>query len=76
MCCPQAGKNYELLNCDNHMGLIRKYKKDIKDCRPDILHQCLLMLQDSPLNQAGLLQVIEGEFCQGREEMEGGEGEV
>lgn len=53
----KAGKHYELLNCDHHMGLIRKYKKDLKDCRPDILHQCLLMLQDSPLNQAGLLQV-------------------
>uniref|UniRef100_A0A2P2HXM4 18S rRNA (pseudouridine-N1)-methyltransferase n=1 Tax=Hirondellea gigas TaxID=1518452 RepID=A0A2P2HXM4_9CRUS len=53
----KAGKNYELLNCDHHMGLIRKYKKDLKDCRPDILHQCLLMLQDSPLNQAGMLQV-------------------
>ncbi|KAA0192161.1 hypothetical protein HAZT_HAZT006815 [Hyalella azteca] len=53
----KAGKHYELLNCDHHMGLIRKYKKDLADCRPDILHQCLLMLQDSPLNQAGLLQV-------------------
>ncbi|PIK50920.1 putative ribosomal RNA small subunit methyltransferase NEP1 [Apostichopus japonicus] len=27
-------------------------------CRPDIAHQCLLMLFDSPLNRAGLLQVF------------------
>ncbi|XP_076043031.1 ribosomal RNA small subunit methyltransferase NEP1 [Oratosquilla oratoria] len=51
------GRAYELLNCDDHMGLMKKYKKDPADYRPDILHQCLLMLQDSPLNQAGLLQV-------------------
>ncbi|CAL4067296.1 unnamed protein product, partial [Meganyctiphanes norvegica] len=53
----KPGKNYELLNCDDHIGLMKKYNKDPKDCRPDILHQCLLMLQDSPLNQAQLLQV-------------------
>ena len=35
----------------------KKYKKDPKDSRPDILHQCLLTLLDSPLNKAGLLKV-------------------
>ena len=49
--------NFELINCDDHMGLIRKYRKDPAFCRPDITHQCLLMLFDSPLNRAGLLQV-------------------
>jgi len=49
--------DFELLNCDQHMGQIRKYKKDPAFCRPDITHQCLLMLFDSPLNRAGLLQV-------------------
>jgi len=29
-----------------------------EDFRPDILHQCLLSLMDSPLNKAGKLQVI------------------
>lgn len=48
---------YSLLNCDDHMNIIRKNKKDPAFCRPDILHQCLLMLMDSPLNRAGLLQV-------------------
>ena len=53
----KIGQNYELLNCDRHKQQIIKYKKDPSECRPDILHQCLLMLFDSPLNRANLLQV-------------------
>lgn len=53
----KVGKNYELLNCDRHKQQIVKMKKDPSECRPDILHQCLLMLFDSPLNRANLLQV-------------------
>jgi len=53
----KCGNKFELLNCDDHMSLIRKHKKDPAFCRPDITHQCLLMLFDSPLNRAGLLQV-------------------
>lgn len=53
----KIGKVYELLNCDRHKQQILKYKKDPSQCRPDILHQCLLMLFDSPLNRANLLQV-------------------
>ena len=53
----KVGKQYELLNCDKHKGLMKKHKKEPSDCRPDITHQCLLMLMDSPLNRAGLLQV-------------------
>ena len=34
-----------------------KLKKEIAVFRPDIVHRCLLALQDSPLNKAGLLQV-------------------
>jgi rRNA small subunit pseudouridine methyltransferase Nep1 len=49
---------YELLNCDDHRDLCRKkLHKDPNDFRPDILHQELLALTDSPLNKAGLLQV-------------------
>ncbi|KAH3888549.1 ribosomal RNA small subunit methyltransferase NEP1-like [Dreissena polymorpha] len=51
------GKTFELLNCDKHKHIAKKFKKDIATCRPDITHQCLLMLLDSPLNRAGLLQV-------------------
>lgn len=49
-------QKFELLNTDDHQNII-KYKKDPMFCRPDIVHQCLLMLFDSPLNRAGLLQV-------------------
>lgn len=53
----KVGSAHELLNCDRHKQQIIKYKKDPSKCRPDILHQCLLMLFDSPLNRANLLQV-------------------
>lgn len=39
------------------MNILRKHNRDPGTCRPDITHQCLLMLMDSPLNRAGLLQV-------------------
>jgi len=48
---------YQLLNCDDHQGILKKLGKDITDARPDITHQCLLTLLDSPLNKAGHLQV-------------------
>ncbi|KAF1657263.1 UNVERIFIED_CONTAM: Ribosomal RNA small subunit methyltransferase nep-1, partial [Eudyptes robustus] len=59
--CPletaQVGKEYVILRSDKHIQFIRKHGKDPADYRPDILHQCLLMLLDSPLNRAGLLQI-------------------
>ncbi|KAL1917085.1 uncharacterized protein VTP21DRAFT_5283 [Calcarisporiella thermophila] len=48
---------YQLLNCDDHQAILKKLGKDITDARPDITHQCLLTLLDSPLNKAGLLQI-------------------
>ena len=49
---------YELLNCDDHRDLCRKkLRKDPNDFRPDILHQELLALLDSPINKAGMLKV-------------------
>ena len=53
----KAGKGFGLLNVDEHVGILRKLNKDFSQARPDITHQCLLMLLDSPLNRAGLLQV-------------------
>jgi len=50
-------KGYELLNCDDHIGIMKKLNKDWSLARPDIAHQCMLMLFDSPLNKNGLLQV-------------------
>ncbi|KAG9957870.1 Nep1-domain-containing protein, partial [Aureobasidium melanogenum] len=48
---------YSLLNSDEHIGVMRKMNRDISDARPDITHQCLLTLLDSPLNKAGKLQI-------------------
>ena len=54
----KSGKGFGLLNVDEHVGILRKLNKDFSQARPDITHQCLLMLLDSPLNRAGKLQVI------------------
>lgn len=50
--------SYQLLNSDDHAGLLRKTRRDANtSARPDITHQCLLALMDSPLNKAGHLAV-------------------
>lgn len=49
--------NFELLNCDDHRDMCRKWKKNPAEYRPDICHQELLALIDSPLNKAGRLKV-------------------
>ncbi|KAJ1899414.1 18S rRNA pseudouridine methyltransferase [Kickxella alabastrina] len=48
---------YQLLNCDDHQGILARMGRDISESRPDITHQCLLTLLDSPLNKTGRLQV-------------------
>ena len=49
---------FELLNCDDHRDLCKKkLRKDPNSFRPDILHQEILALLDSPLNKAGLLRI-------------------
>ncbi len=53
----KVGKEHVLLNCDDHATFLRKHNRDPADCRPDILHQCLLILLDSPLNKAGQLKL-------------------
>lgn len=53
-----GGDKYALLNCDDHQGLLRKMGRDIAEARPDITHQCLLTLLDSPINKEGKLQVF------------------
>ena len=49
--------DFELLNSDDHASILRANKRDLNDARPDITHQCLLSLLDSPLNKAGKLQI-------------------
>jgi len=56
--CAQPRKGgIELLNSDDHKGLLAKNGRDIADIRPDITHQCLMALLDSPLNKAGKLLI-------------------
>lgn len=49
--------SHELLNCEEHMFMVRKLKKDPAFCRPDIVFQCLQVLSRTPLNRSGHLQV-------------------
>jgi hypothetical protein len=45
---------YQLLNCDDHKTILSKNRSDdLAEARPDITHQCLMTLLDSPLNKAG-----------------------
>ncbi len=54
----KIGKVDELIICDRHTNYLLKYKRDSNsNARPNITHQCLLMLLHSPLNRAGLLRV-------------------
>jgi len=49
--------DFQLLNCDDHVHLMKKHNKDPQDYRPDIIHQELMAVLDSPLNKAGKVQV-------------------
>ena len=59
--CPLASvstdKGYQLLS-EKHKGIHAKRNQDPAEWRPDVVHQCLLQLQDSALNRAGKLQVF------------------
>lgn len=54
---PPPAQSYVLLNCDDHATYLAKHKKDAALYRPDICHQALLMILDSPLNKAGKVKV-------------------
>ncbi|KAM0981337.1 hypothetical protein ACFX13_014744 [Malus domestica] len=54
----KVGKTYQLLNSDEHSNFLRKNNKDPALYRPDILHQALLMVLDSPINKAGRLRNV------------------
>jgi rRNA small subunit pseudouridine methyltransferase Nep1 len=38
---PGGKGQYQLLNCDDHQGALRKMGRDIGEARPDITHQVL-----------------------------------
>ncbi|XP_045796764.1 ribosomal RNA small subunit methyltransferase NEP1-like [Trifolium pratense] len=54
----KVGKTYQLLNPDEHASFLLSQKKKPDDYRPDICHQALLSILDSPLNKAGRLKMV------------------
>lgn len=49
--------DYQLMNCDDHVNIIKKNNKDPAKYRPDIIHQELMAVLDSPLNKSGKCRV-------------------
>ena len=55
----QTKKGVELINHEDHSRFIEnKLKQNTEDFRPDLVHQSLLALLDTPLNKAGRLRVL------------------
>ncbi|CAL4962626.1 unnamed protein product [Urochloa decumbens] len=48
----------QILNSDDHANYLRKQNRNPADYRPDIIHQALLAIFDSPLTKAGRLQAV------------------
>jgi rRNA small subunit pseudouridine methyltransferase Nep1 len=49
---------FQLLNCDDHISLLGKNNKDPAKYRPDIVHQEIMAVLDSPLNKAGKCRLL------------------
>uniref|UniRef100_A0A7N1A692 Ribosomal RNA small subunit methyltransferase NEP1 n=2 Tax=Kalanchoe fedtschenkoi TaxID=63787 RepID=A0A7N1A692_KALFE len=54
----KVGKGYQLLSAEDHTNFLKKNNKNPADYRPDIVHQALLTIVDSPLNKAGRLRAV------------------
>ncbi|XP_057973815.1 uncharacterized protein LOC131161851 isoform X1 [Malania oleifera] len=54
----KVGKSYQILNSEDHSNFLRRNNKNPADYRPDIVHQALLTILDSPLNKAGRLRAV------------------
>ncbi|CAM8923988.1 unnamed protein product [Rhodiola kirilowii] len=54
----KVGKGYQLLSAEDHTNFLKKNNKNPADYRPDIAHQALLTILDSPLNKAGRLRAV------------------
>jgi rRNA small subunit pseudouridine methyltransferase Nep1 len=50
--------DFQLLNCDDHIGIMKKHNKDPSKFRPDIVHQEMMAVLDSPLNKAGKVKMF------------------
>ncbi|KAJ4706757.1 Ribosomal RNA small subunit methyltransferase NEP1 [Melia azedarach] len=54
----KVGKSYQILNSDDHANFLKRNNKNPADYRPDIVHQALLSILDSPITKAGRLGAI------------------
>jgi len=54
----KVGKTFQILNSDDHVNFLKKQNRNPADYRPDILHQAVLAILDSPLTKAGRLQAL------------------
>ncbi len=49
---------YQLLNCDDHINVLKKTNRDPAKFRPDIIHQEMMAVMDAPLNKAGKVRLL------------------
>ncbi|XP_076936089.1 uncharacterized protein LOC143603045 [Bidens hawaiensis] len=54
----KVGKSYQLLNSEDHANFLKKNNRNLAEYRPDISHQAILNILDSPLNKAGKLKAL------------------
>ncbi|XP_030528716.1 ribosomal RNA small subunit methyltransferase NEP1-like [Rhodamnia argentea] len=54
----KVGKTYQILNSDDHANFLKRNGRNPADYRPDIVHQALLAILDSPLNKAGKVRAV------------------
>lgn len=54
----KVGKTFQILNSDDHANFLKKQNRNPADYRPDIIHQAVLAILDSPLTKAGRLQAL------------------
>ncbi|XP_054804087.1 uncharacterized protein LOC129307220 [Prosopis cineraria] len=51
-------KKWKILSSDDDAHLLLNQKKNLNDYRPDIVHEALRSILDSPLNKAGMVAAI------------------
>ncbi|XP_028802702.1 ribosomal RNA small subunit methyltransferase NEP1-like isoform X2 [Neltuma alba] len=51
-------KEWKILNSDDDAQLLLNQRKNLNDYRPDIVHEALRSILDSPLNKAGMVAAI------------------
>ncbi|KAK2984407.1 hypothetical protein RJ640_021056, partial [Escallonia rubra] len=54
----KVGKSYQLLSSEDHANFLKRHNRNPANYRPDIAHQALLMILDSPLNKAGRIRSV------------------